>query len=193
MKKMFMKRVLFLLVIMMLVTMTVSCGLRNETTSSDDTKSETSVNKDSGEVYVQSDSINQEPQNPDDIPFIEIEGDTYEIPTPYCNLQYPISWKDYIQLDTLETEDYYEVKFTALIEGNSIPLYSIILGDIEIGHLIGTVINETLTFDVRFLNYTEDSVPQMSDEGNLMYYQMGEDINVIISKLVYDCGMELSN
>lgn len=125
------------------------------------------------------------------IEFYQTDEETYAINTPYCKLYYPIKWAELVETSVSEAESFYEVSFYAELEGSSIPLFNVTFGEGSEGYLLGKLETDEGEIKVFLSVFSDDYNGSLSAEAEGDYYQMCEDINVIISKLVYENGLVL--
>ena len=125
--------------------------------------------------------------------FYKTDVETYTIDNPICPLQYSVQWKDFVTTEVSEYEDGYIVKFTAVLEGKNIPMFSLALCEnSDTGYLLGTLKMKPGQKNVYIIeHFDEKKLDQISEQSAEQYRAMYDDINVIISKLVYVKGMIL--
>lgn len=139
--------------------------------------------------------INETTENKDTEPieFFKTDEDTLALETPYVPLKYPARWKDTVKTETVQAEGTYGVSFTAVLGETELPLYMLSFGDVQDGYKLGTVKTDSGETDVYLIDMYDDAAELLPEDERLLYYQMCEDVNVIISKLVYDSGMVLAD
>ena len=130
------------------------------------------------------------PSENSEIPFFSTEEELFEIETPYCNLYYPLMWKDQIMIE-FEEDNVYTVKFSAKTDSESIPLFDLKFGG-EDGDKIGELTNEEETIELNMISYGFDLDGYSEDMSNDIC-GMNEDINVIVSKLIELYDFKLVN
>ncbi len=141
---------------------------------------------------IEEEKVTQSNEDNKDGSFYKYDSDVFEAAvTPYASLVYPVEWKDSVKVDITESEEAYKVMFVALLDGLEVPLYAIVFGDSDTGNIIGEISKDTTTVTVYCEDLTEGSTDLLTPESADIYLQMSEDINVIISDLVYKSGMEL--
>ena len=113
-----------------------------------------------------------------------VEGDCYSIKTDFCDLQYPLKWKN--QTDIIyNTEEAYTVEFYS----GEVHLFDVIFNGDE-SKKIGNVVHDDKSFSIGIESYSLEK--EQYDEGKYNEYcTMQEDLNVILSKLVEDYNMVL--
>lgn len=123
--------------------------------------------------------------------FYTTDEEVMEIETDYCNLYYPMTWKDQMYI-SIENKEFYSVQFFALTdnEDDKVALFDINFGGnngIKIGDL--TVGNRETEVFIDSHNFNED---EYTEEEYRKLCGMSEDVNVIISKLIemYDFKLE---
>ena len=125
--------------------------------------------------------------------FYKTDEDTLKITTPYGDVKYPKTWKDRVKTESGQNGDSFEVSFTAVLGNKNIPLYSFVFGETSEGYKLGTLKTNKETVDVYIIDAYYDAAAELDEEQLNLYYEMCEDVNVIISKLVYDNGMVLAD
>lgn len=113
-----------------------------------------------------------------------VEGDCYSIKTDYCDLQYPLKWKDYINV-VYDTEVEYIVEFHA----GEVHLFDVVFNGDE-AKKVGKVVSNGKSISIGIESYVIEKEQYDEDEYNT-YCTMQEDLNVILSKLVDDYNMVL--
>ena len=170
-----MKKILLIAVFVLMIALMCSCGAEkkddsNETTAAD----ETTI---------------LETESPD---FFKTDEEVFLIETPYCMLKYPAKWESLVYYVSATKESSYERTFSATFDDTNVPLYTIAFGKPERGYKLGILKTSDGAIDVYLTNeFDEEIVELLSEENRMKYYQMCEDVNVIVSKLHYDDGMEL--
>lgn len=123
------------------------------------------------------------------IGYAETTEDTFKIDTEYCSLHYPVKWEEYTDVEIL-TEPYYSVVFNAILDdSNKIPVFEIVFGDNNIGVLLGTVNIENENVNIYLVDNSDNWPSELSDSEKERLNMMSEDVNVLISKLVYENQM----
>lgn len=178
-----MKKLFLPLLVVILVFMTVSCGFGFRNTDENVTQVQSETKN------LPEDTTISEPQ--DNREFYRTDETTFNIITPYLELKYPVKWQEYVSTEVIDNADYCEVKFHALLDGISIPLYSVFIGKCDSGYLLGTLQLSSGECEVKLVDYSTECPDSLTEESYNIYLQMCEDVNVIISKLVYDNGMKL--
>lgn len=125
-----------------------------------------------------------------EIPFYSTEEDLFAIETPYCDLYYPLMWKDQISIE-FENEDVYTVKFAAKVDSEIIPLFDLCF-DSSIGDKFGELSIGDENVNISMVSY-EFELEEYSDDMQNDICGMNEDVNVIISKLLEMYDFELVN
>ena len=72
-------------------------------------------------------------------------------------------------------------------------MYTLVFGDALEGYKLGAVETDKGVIDVYLIDTYDEAAEALPENEKLTYYQMCEDVNVIISKLVYDNGMVLAD
>ena len=123
--------------------------------------------------------------------FFKSDVDKFEIETPFAILQYPKKWED--QVTVTQTDgDFYTVSFFAIIDEKDIPLFDIVFGDnpnasFELGSM-KTADGETV---VSVVDYSGEAIQSVPENKVDIISQMTEDMNEVISGLVYNYGLEI--
>ena len=123
--------------------------------------------------------------------FYKSNEQTFEIETEYCSLYYPSKWKESIIIEINKT-DYYSVEFSTSLNNENIKLFSIIFNEENRGNKLGVLSYENLSVPVSYIDYSDNFPDGLSNEENDQLSIMYEDINVVISNLVYVNNMVLS-
>ena len=125
--------------------------------------------------------------------FFKTDEEVFETKTPYCSIMYPTKWRDSVAVNVSETDSGCSVAFSALLDDTDVPLYTIVIEVESEGYLLGTVDTSDGTKNVYLIDmYDSETAGALTEESEEKYLQMCEDVNVIISKLVYDSGMQFS-
>lgn len=169
-----MKRfLLILLALVMLLTM-FSCGKKDiEKQNEKDTR-----------------SVEDTADTPKD--YYKTDVETNEVETPYGKLNYPVEWLDKVDITTAEEGDNFRVIFKAVYGDITVPLYDIVFGTSEIGFKLGDLPYDGGSVQVFCDDYTMEGTELVPEESLEDYYVMCDDLNVIISHLVYDHGMTVN-
>lgn len=132
-----------------------------------------------------------EPANDDQraTQFYTTEEETYAIETPYCNLYYPLKWKEQIEIETVDKDNSYYVKLYAIIDDDKISLFDICF-NCEEGSMLGILTENETAVTINIVNYENDLSMYTEKEQN-MVYDMIEAINVLIAKLIEYDNFEL--
>lgn len=178
-----MRKLIALLLISIIAVSTVSCGGNAET---EETTTSTPV-----ETPGATETETETETEAETYEFFRTDEETFDIYTPYCMLKYPVKWKDTVSTEVYESEGTYSVKFYAVLEWNTIPLFTVTFGQSESGYLLGTLDTEGSVYEVYLTDHSEELPEWLSEANELTYYEMCEDVNVVISKLVYDYGMKM--
>ena len=171
-----MKRILFIIAALCLLL--TSCGAKdsadgaNETTKAEQT---TAVE-----------------ETTEEIEFYKTDEEVYEIENSLCILKFPVKWKDVVTTTVSDDKNRCSVVFTANLDGMTIGLYTIEIADESEGYCLGTVKTSAGDKNVYLIDQYDEYSEMLSDESKDIYLQLCEDVNALISKLVYDNGMILS-
>ena len=132
------------------------------------------------------DTVNAETVNNE---FYKAEDDTYKIVTPYCDLYYSAEWKDAVTVKMSDSEPF-SATFIALLDGKNVSLFTIVMGNSsEQGYVLGTLKTDKGDTNVYLIDHSGETNVEFSEESQLIYDRMCEDVNVIISNLIYKSGM----
>lgn len=126
-----------------------------------------------------------------EVGYYQTDEDTFEIETKYGALHYPKKWENNIKTKINDGEPY-SVEFIALDEYDEIPLFDIVFGETDEGAKLGKLEINGETINVYLVDYSGDWPESVSDE-EIDLFAMSEDVNVLISKLVYDSNMVLED
>lgn len=123
--------------------------------------------------------------------YYKTDVETNEFETPYGTLSYPIEWVGKVDVTTVEEGENFRVIFKAKYNDLSIPLYDIVFGKIETENAfkIGDLPYEDTSVEVYCDDHTLEGTELVPEEFSEEYAILCEDLNVIISHLVYDHGM----
>lgn len=106
-----------------------------------------------------------------------------QIDTPYCLLQYPAIWADWLHIEHTKSDGIYRVEFYCDLNGHeALLMFTVLFGGDE-GEQLGVVTNEEgVTVPVNILMNTpsEDGLPE--NEKNILY-SMQEALNLLIQQL----------
>lgn len=125
------------------------------------------------------------------IEFYKSDVETFEIETPYAKLKYPVKWKDECVVETTEGDPYI-VAVSAKSGDESIKVFDIAFGAApKNGNLLGTMNSDGKEVTVSIVDYSEAFADKYSAEESSRLYAMAEDVNEIISGLVYEYNLTL--
>ncbi len=119
-------------------------------------------------------------------PFYKSDEEVFLIDTPYVQLQYPVRWQDRVTAIGNDSEPYI-VSFKTTLSIGEVPLFDIVFGECD-GYKLGAIEVNGQSIDIYIRHYelSPDDVPQEE------YYEWGgmcEDVNTLISGLVYNYNM----
>lgn len=105
------------------------------------------------------------------------------VETPYCPLQYPALWGEFLRTEAYETEYAYRVDFYCAPEGHDrLLMFSVLLGGDE-GEQLGIVTNEAgITVPVNILMNAPDA-EGLTPEAQDTLFTMQEAVNQLIQQL----------
>ena len=106
-----------------------------------------------------------------------------EIDTPFCVLQYPNTWEEYLQLEALDEEGVHKILFYGKLEGREKQLlFAIYFGGDEGDQLgvIKTDSGENVTVNIEFAELNLDG---WSDNEVTILYAMQEAANLMIEEI----------
>ena len=170
-----MKRILFIIAALCLLL--TSCGAKEEANDDTTTAPETTVAEETTEK----------------IEFYKTDEEVYEIENSLCTLKFPVKWKDVVTTTVSDDKNSCSVVFTANLDGMTIGLYTIEIADESEGYCLGTVKTSAGDKNVYLIDQYDEYSEMLSDESKDTYLQLCEDVNALISKLVYDNGMILAD
>lgn len=125
-----------------------------------------------------------------EIGFYKTDEDTFEIKTKYCSLYFPKKWEKYVKTE-IDDKEPYTVKFIAVEEEKEIPLFDIVFGKPSTDSKLGKLENEKV--DVYLVDHSGEWPENITKDSESNLFAMSEDVNVLISKLVYNSKMVLEN
>ena len=162
-----------MILLLVIAVVCVSCGNKNKGSSSADHATE------------------QTKENGKD--FHKEDVETFEIDNPICALKYPLRWKDCVKTEMEILSDGCSVTFRAVLEDKDISLFSFILRDAsDEGYLLGVLKTKDGDKKVYLMDlFEKGEVDTLSEEAKSVYDEMCYDVNIVISKLVYDSNMTL--
>ena len=181
-----MKKILLILLALIILVSMCSCGGENKTETEDETELTASDTEEATPSVDTEEDVSKE--------FYISDADVYEIETPYGPIYYPTKWKDIVVTEVTEGDSSYRIKFSAQLDEKSVALYSVIFGEASEKHIVsGTLsVDEATHVRVYFEDHSAEGMNAgLSENSEQTYLAMCEDMNVIISKLVYVSGMEL--
>ena len=124
--------------------------------------------------------------------FYQTDVETTNIETPYCTVSYPEEWAGKVDVTTTEEGENFRVIFTALYSEVNVPLYDIVFGSCESGFKLGDLPYDGGSIEVFCDDYTAEGADMVPTEFSEDYAVMCEDLNVIVSNLVYQNGMTVA-
>ncbi|MBR6514780.1 MAG: hypothetical protein IKT46_08125 [Clostridia bacterium] len=179
-----MKKVLFILLVLILVLSICACKKNG---------SDQSIDSDTEAAPVETAESTDTTGDPKETgSFYQSDDECYEIDTPYCKLYFPVEWQDITKIETEQTEKSCIVSFSAMLDDSTFPLYAIVFGESETGYPIVELATENGTVSVFCEDRTTGVSDSLTEESKDIYFSMSEDVNVIISNLIYTSGAELS-
>ena len=123
--------------------------------------------------------------------FFRSDVDKFEIVTPYAILQYPKKWEDRVVVEQTQG-DWYTVAFYAISEGGNIRVFDVVFGESpDVTFPLGTFESLQGEVEVSIVDYSGEAVEQAPEELVSDIYEMSEDMNEVISGLVYNYGLEV--
>ncbi len=167
--------ILIILALVMSLCLLASCG-KAEEKSEDNTNVQTTESTEAATEKIE---------------YYKSDVETFEIQTPYANLKYPSKWEDECIVEKNEG-DSYTVTVSGIVDDESVKLFDIVFGTVpENGYLLGTMTSDGEEVTVSLVDYSQDFTDDYSAEEYPDLYAMAEDVNEIISGLVYDYDMIL--
>lgn len=119
------------------------------------------------------------------------DDEAIEVVTPYCVLKYPIKWSDSVVTKVNEGEGLYSVSYSAKLSEVQVPLFTIDIGEGSQGFELGTIETKDGVKTVYMLDRSNEYEGILSEADESVFLEMCEDVNVIISSLVYEYDMIL--
>ena len=134
----------------------------------------------------------EEPQNTEtqETKFYTTDEDCYSIETKYGTLEYPEKWKELTKIK-IRNDDPYTVQFFCVTSAGDVPLFDLHFGGGE-GFLLGTLPQDGKNITMYLESFDIDQ-SAMSEEEYFNCCAMGEDVNVIISRLIEKNGFVFSS
>lgn len=125
------------------------------------------------------------------IGYADTTEDTFTVDTKYCPLHYPTKWEEYTDVEIL-TEPYYSVSFNAILDDSSkIPVFEVVFGDNKTGVLLGTINFENENINIYLIDNSDNWPSDLNSNETERLNMMSEDVNIMISKLVYESQMSV--
>lgn len=109
----------------------------------------------------------------------------YSIRTPYCTLQYPVAWKDYLVTEQMEadTDGVYRVAFYGKVASHEqCLLFTLLFGGDE-GNQLGAIMGDDDRFVTVNIQMEELDLSGWPEEDAQILYSMQESVNELISQL----------
>lgn len=128
--------------------------------------------------------------NPNDnsIGYINSDVDTFVVETDYCPLHFPVKWEEYIEVEIF-TETAYSVLYSAILDnGDRVPVFEIVFNESNDGVLLGTLDNSEKV-NVYLVDHSDNLPSDLTEDDTERIYMISEDVNVLISKLIYESNM----
>lgn len=123
--------------------------------------------------------------------FFRSEDDTFAVNTPYCVLRYPSQWENSVKTVVDERASGCAVSFIAEFGAEQVPLFTFEIGDISDGFELGSIETKDGMKTVWMIDHSDELNSELSIDDKEQYMEMCEDVNVIISNLVYEYDMIL--
>ena len=102
--------------------------------------------------------------------------------TPFCTIQFPANWEQYLELETVD-EEIYRVLFYGKLEGKEKQLlFSIYFGGDE-GDQLGAVLTDAGQYVPVSVEFAELDLSGWAEEDATILYSMQETANQVIEKL----------
>lgn len=109
----------------------------------------------------------------------------YSIRTPYCTLQYPVVWKDYLVTEQMEADadGVYRVRFYGKVAAHEqCLLFTLLFGGDE-GNQLGAIMGDDDQFVTVNIQMEELELSGWAEEDAQILYSMQEAVNELISQL----------
>lgn len=128
---------------------------------------------------------------PDEASYYVSGKSTFEIKTDYAVLQYPEKWKDSCKTE-IKDGDPYTVSFSAVVKDEQVPVFDIVFGAVpEDGFQVGILPADSGDVDVSVVDYSGSFAEKYPEKDYPELYEMSEDMNDVISGLVYQYNMHV--
>lgn len=127
----------------------------------------------------------------EEITFYKSDVDTFKIETPYATLKYPSKWQDKCVVEKTDGNPYLVTIYGKADE--NVKLFDVAFGDVpDNAYVLGTFISNNEEITVSLIDYSSEYSENYSVENCPDFYAMSEDVNEIISGLVYDYNMTIN-
>ena len=118
-------------------------------------------------------------------------GEMLGIDTPYCTLNYPAVWSEYLDCEGKKNRDTSTQTFTCTAGGEDVDLFCVYFNDTERGSYIGDLMqgSQAISVSVEGLDFEDEE--SWSNEKRIIVYSMMEAINVVIDSIMENeayCG-----
>lgn len=124
-------------------------------------------------------------------PFYRSDVECFEIETPYGVLLYPKKWQESCSVELSEGNPYV-ASFNAVLNGDRVKLFDFCFGDVpENGTPLGKMPYNGSELTVSLVDYGETILEKYPETDYPDLYMMSEDMNEVISGLVYNNGLQI--
>ncbi len=122
------------------------------------------------------------------VPFYQTDAETFTIETKYADLKYPSVWQELLSV-SIKKLGTYTVSFYAKTSAGELLLFELSFdgGD---GYLLGLLPYKNKSVELRITSYDFDKTGLSAEEYERCC-AMSEDVNVIISKLIEEYGLDI--
>ncbi len=138
-------------------------------------------------------SVEETPESESEstVDFSKYDEDIIKLSTPYVTLEYPVKWNGVVATETFENESSYTVKFYAYLDYQYISLADFVIGNSSDGIILGTIDTASGEIPIYLIDYSAHSGNYLSQASKDIFFQMSEEVNIIISNLIYNSGMRV--
>ncbi len=111
-----------------------------------------------------------------------VDPQTFVIDTPYCQLQYPLKWRNYVRVEINEDDNYTVCFYGKAGNAPECHLFDVVFGE-STAYRVGSVEVEQSMLTVGVEIYDIADEDEMTAEERLDLLSMCEDVNTVIRGL----------
>lgn len=116
-------------------------------------------------------------------------GKDIVIPTPFVDLHFSSEWSDYLVVKKTMEGESYNVQFSAEVDGEQYPLYTVAFGSCE-SEPIGKIVDAMNNMTVVYLEIADTDISKVSDELQDVVLSMKDNVNYTTEKLKKSTGFD---